>query len=720
MDLANERVVKPASAYAHKTYNSYAAPRVDQARDFGLEQWLRAKPQIDAAQAKVKKQYDSAVAPHVEKASAAAAPYLKTGQQNVVQAYNEKVVPAYTNSQPYLQQVYAKGHSALADYGYPYVTWIWTSSSTFLSRSLWPQIRILYGENVEPQLQRISERLGRYRDGRKLQAVANEDVDDALSAISGASPASTAAESIISEPSSTPSAKHMTPEEAAAALREKIDTDLAKWREKFSKAADIGSEDLKARVQKIADRQIDSHIPSVGDAHIVRLEETVASETSKLKAAILEAVQPLALSSSNDEFKAQEEKVSDAVKAAGLAIKTEAQSVRAWKQAFTNQTESLIVEATTATLDVLDSVRDLGLQEIGMRWANMEGIQYRDWERYNELRKTLDEWRGEVEAVAMEHKGFVKAKAAADEVQAKGMQVAEEAATELARLKKVGIWKVKAIDNTDDFESKAMPAEGVFASKKAAEMARIESLNSVAAAASEAAAAKVSAASKAVVSEEEGAAQSASTRIVELSDDAQKQLKENVMDPVAAKIDEASTKVSEAVYGSSTPATEAAASSASSMASGASDAVKGAGGKVGDAASSASDSAQSMASGASEAASSASSAASSRGTAASSKVFAGAMAQEAPIRIPIMDDDLSGDAMLQKFMEQAADVTRAVKEAMSPTSTQGTVESVTSVAINRYEKALAAASTALYGPELGAGEKLANAAAEKYAEALTA
>jgi hypothetical protein len=46
----------------------------------------------------------------------------------------------------------------------------------FFERRIFPRIRLLYGENVEPQLVRIGERLGRYRDGRKLKA-AVDDVD---------------------------------------------------------------------------------------------------------------------------------------------------------------------------------------------------------------------------------------------------------------------------------------------------------------------------------------------------------------------------------------------------------------------------------------------------------------------------------------------------------------------------------------------------------------
>ena len=756
-DLVDVKVVQPATNFGKQSYATYAAPRMDQARDYGQEQWEKAvKPRLNTAQAQVKKQYDSAVAPHVEKASAAAAPYYTAGRQNVVQAYNERVLPAYSASQPHLQRLYVTAQSTIVEHVYPYANWIWLSSATFMNRSLWPRLRILYGENVEPQLQRISQRLGRYGDGRKLRAIADEDVDEALSAISGGSPPpADAPKSIMSDLTNTPSAKPLSPEEEAQALREQIDNDLTKWKEKFSRAAEKGSEDLKARVQKITERQINSKVLGVGEAHVIRLEETASSEIAKLKKAIHSAAQHVSLSSSNEDIQEAENTVTEAVKTAGAAIKAEAQSLRSWKLRLLNETESSIIDASKSTRNVLDSIGDLGLQEIGMRWANMEGVTYDDWERYHDFRKSLEEWDDKVKATAMEHPGLEAAKTAAGEVDSKGMAVAEDAAKELSRLKQVGLWKVKAIDGSDDFSTRTTPAAVVLAAKKAEEFASVESAKSAASVASEQAAAAASAASSAVIGTEPGVVESASTRVGEAADKAQKVLHEDVVDPISKKVGEASSGASEVVLGSSTPVTEAASSSASSVVSDAGTAVGKASEYAEDAASSASSKVQdvttkvveaaskaykpasksgesaigkstppseSIASEASEAVESLSSAASSQASAASSKVFAGAMAQEVPQRVIVLDNEDEGahTEILQKFMDQAANVTKAVKEAMNPTPTQGTVESVTSAAMDQYAKALAAASTALYGPEPSVAEKVSSAASERYAQALTA
>ena len=732
-DLVDARVVTPATTFGKQSYATYAAPRLDRARDYGQQRWERAvKPQLTAAQAQVKKQYDAAVAPHVEKASAAAAPYYSASRQNVVQAYHARVVPAYAASQPHLERVYGRAQSVVVEHVYPYAHGAWHAAAAFLHRRLWPRLRILYGENVEPQLQRISERLGRYGDGRKLRAAADADVADTLSAVSGASPPpSDAPKSVLSDAQSTPSAKPLSPEEEARAHAEQIENDLSRWKEKFSRAAEKGSEDLNARMQRITDRQVDSKVLGVGDAHIIRLEETASAETTKLKEAINAAVQPLSLDASDADVRSAEAAVAAAVKTAGAAVKAEAQALRAWKLQLLNATAAAVADAAAATVHVLDSIRDLGLQEIGMRWAHTDGVTYRDWERYHELRRTLEEWPATIREKALAHPGLEAARTAAGEVDAKGMAVAEDAATELARLKRVGLWKVAARDASDDFATRATPAAVRLAARKAEALANVEAVQ--AAAASESAAAAMSAGSSAAAGSEPGAAESVSARAADAADGAQEVLHEQVVEPAAEEAADASDAASAAVYGSETPVADAAASSARSAASDATEKAQDVTTKVVEAASHAYESAsksgesvvgkgtpasESVASQASEAIESLSASAS----AASSKVFAGAMAQEVPQRVIVLDDQEEGthEAMLQRFMDQAADVTKAVKDAMQPTPAQGTVESVTSAAADQYAKALAAASTALYGTEPPVAEKAASVASERYAQALTA
>jgi hypothetical protein len=120
-------------------------------------------------------------------------------------------------------------------------------------------------------------------------------------------------------------------------------------------------------------------------------------------------------------------------------------------------------------------------------------------------------------------------------------------------------------------------------------------------------------------------------------------------------------------------------------------------------------------------------------TKAPKKVMGGAMAQVlVEAREPILDDIIDDDedagtysekvqSMVAEAGDRAADLTRAVSEALlGATKTQGSVESVTSLASEQYAKALAAASSVLYGTEQASIESATSVASEQFAKAVTA
>jgi hypothetical protein len=155
----------------------YGAPRVAQAQAYGQGQWDKnIQPQVQKYQGLAKAKYDETLAPHLDKAYTATAPYYDIAKTNALQTYYEHLLPTYTTVKPYALQGYGLASDFVLDTAVPYSRWAWTSTGIFLDRTVFPKLRILYGENVEPQLVRIGERLGRYRDGKKLQA-AVDDVD---------------------------------------------------------------------------------------------------------------------------------------------------------------------------------------------------------------------------------------------------------------------------------------------------------------------------------------------------------------------------------------------------------------------------------------------------------------------------------------------------------------------------------------------------------------
>jgi hypothetical protein len=110
------------------------------------------------------------------------------------------------------------------------------------------------------------------------------------------------------------------------------------------------------------------------------------------------------------------------------------------------------------------------------------------------------------------------------------------------------------------------------------------------------------------------------------------------------------------------------------------------------------------------------------------KVWGGAAAEavtnQGPIMDEVVDDDTGGSfsEQIQSFASDAgeryAEVTRAVSEAFFATPSFG--DRAASAASDQYSRAIAAASSVLYGTTPSPGEHFTSAASEKYSKAVAA
>jgi hypothetical protein len=487
-----------------------------------------------------------------------------------------------------------------------------------------------------------------------------------------------------SEVSSETSVETAEPKLTDAELRERLNDDLRKWQTKFAVAADKGAEDLEHRVAEITERQVENGVKGHGRALVVKLEETADSTIANLKNIIKRTVESISEDATEEDLESAYEKCSSKARELGLTVKDKAQDVRVWKASYDQETDLLVQAAVRSTVEVLEKIHGLGLQEVGMRWAWTDGVTYNDWQNYHKLKTTLTEWQAEVEAVGSRHEGLRVAHEEAKNLEDEAMAIAARMVTELVRLKDVSKWKIWAGDATDDFSNKAVPPRVYKAAQQVMENVGEAS----------------SQASVAIVGSETPLSESIASSV------------DSAYSEASSEASSVSSKVSEAVLGSETPASESVLSSASSYASEVAE----------DVTSAAQDAAQTVEA---EAASA---------TESVKKVFGGAYAQviaEAKEIIfdDVIDDDDDDDetysAKLQSMVadagDRASDLSKAVSEALlGPTKTQGSVESATSLASEQYAKAIAAASSVLYGTEQQAIESATSVAAEKYAQAVTA
>ncbi|KAG6041490.1 hypothetical protein E4U41_004067 [Claviceps citrina] len=474
-DVLNNNVLRPTRQYAVL----YGTPLVNKGQNFAQRQWeSNGQPQLRRMQTLIKSQYDKSIAPHLTKAGAIVGPYFNHAQKHTAQAYHNYVLPGYELARPYAVYGYDAAAGFTTTRALPATYWVWGKANAFLDTAVWPQLRVVYVENVEPQLVRIGERLGRYRNKSHptSKAVPAEtpakitsyaaSISSSFSRPSPQSPSTTAASTTVEEVEASfskeaekpPGGAYWNPVQAPPATqnesderksaREMVADDLATWQSKFASQAEEGAGAIDDQVDAIARALMSQSGQITGKALVKVLEETISSEIVNLRHTIKSIVE---IGGSD-----AEEKAVSAIRAAGVAIKKKAQVIRGWREDYDAELQETVLGAAEVHFQILDETRNLALQNIGMRWAWTDGVTYQDWQKYHELKNTLSDWTEELKQLIVTHPTLLEAQDLSHQIEDDGMKMAATAAHELARLKEVAQWKIQANDSTDNFESDAM------------------------------------------------------------------------------------------------------------------------------------------------------------------------------------------------------------------------------------------------------------------------
>ncbi|PHH66179.1 hypothetical protein CDD81_242 [Ophiocordyceps australis] len=465
----------------------YAAPLVKQGQDFAWNQWeANGQPRVARFLDLSRAHYDRSVAPPLAKAGQALSPYYDAVTGQSVWVYNNYVLPSYQYARPYAVDCYTVASEFTTGTALPATYWAWQKTGTFLDTSVWPQVRVLYAEHVEPQLLRIGERLGRHKGKAQSTVVPEEkasvvgDESRTTEASSEAVPLSStsisptkaetlsAAGEATTEPQETKDFWHPVQaplpaeneSERRRKAREMVTEDLEQWQTKFVNQADEGAVDIEDSVDEVARKIMEEKANVTGKMLLQSLRETADSEIANLKRNITSIVS----SGSKD---AQEQAIA-AVRSAGLVIKKTAQKMRSWREDYDAELQESITAAADVHFEILDETRGLALQQIGMKWAWTEGITYKDWAKYHELKKTLWQWTDELKQLITSHPTLIKAQDLAAQLEEEAMEVASKAAAQLGQLKEVARWKIAAGDSTENFDIDDMRLAAEAAGSEAA------------------------------------------------------------------------------------------------------------------------------------------------------------------------------------------------------------------------------------------------------------
>lgn len=250
-----------------------------------------------------------------------------------------------------------------------------------------------------------------------------------------------------SDNTDTNGAKKLTPEEVAVI----IDEDLAIWAGKFKDNQVQTIADLNAGINKIS-TEAKGKKASYVEKEIAALEKLVDVEFKNIKKTTIKIASGLGPGSGVEEKQAALESLFATTRDAGIKIRDKAQEQRLESQKYLASTYDDVAEAADSFLEAFDSMLDLSMQELGMKWAWMEHVSYKAWGRYHEMKDDFENLKRVIVTAAQRNQELIDiTRWVESDWEGKATDIAKDAAEELQRLKRVSKKKIDLADSSDDF-----------------------------------------------------------------------------------------------------------------------------------------------------------------------------------------------------------------------------------------------------------------------------
>lgn len=245
------------------------------------------------------------------------------------------------------------------------------------------------------------------------------------------------------------SAKKLTPEEAAVI----IDEDLASWAGKFKDSQAQTIDDMNVGINKISTEAKDKKALYV-EKEIAALEKLVDVEFKNIKKATIKITSGLGPESGVEEKQAALDSLFATTRDAGINIRDKAQEQRLESQKYLASTYDDVAEAADSFLETFDSMLDLSMQELGMKWAWMDHVSYKAWARYHEMKDGFEDLKRVIITAAQSNRELIDiTRWVENDWEGKVTDIAKDAAEELQRLKRVSKKKIELADSSDDFSN---------------------------------------------------------------------------------------------------------------------------------------------------------------------------------------------------------------------------------------------------------------------------
>ncbi|KAI6247169.1 hypothetical protein HI914_05018 [Erysiphe necator] len=167
-----KRIIKPTLKLGGK----YGVPLVEKVFLLIKFNWRKfAQPQVEKCYDTLYQYYRLKLGSYSDIANKTINSYHEKIKTELLPIYSSIILSYYYAIEPQIVKGYILGHEIVTNNIYPCIKWTLNNGESFFVGIIRPKLKLLYGESVEPQLLKISERLGRYRTARKIKFTSNEN-----------------------------------------------------------------------------------------------------------------------------------------------------------------------------------------------------------------------------------------------------------------------------------------------------------------------------------------------------------------------------------------------------------------------------------------------------------------------------------------------------------------------------------------------------------------
>ncbi|KAK9492987.1 hypothetical protein V1508DRAFT_432473 [Lipomyces doorenjongii] len=399
--------VEPTLERIQQGYETYAEPVIERAASAAKSQYnLYAAPYVTNVESAIKDQYDEKARVHVEKLIGLAR-----------DVYDDSLMPLWESSQPYITQALRRANAVavyskhvirrkaapvvdkMAAKGSELAKVSWAKVVKFYNDVIVVKSLQLYFDHVELAVLRVKDRIflkavsedeyvcecddyeeGDVENEEDIGSVVTSTITrtisrTAVSSIGSVYPGNTG----MQTPEITPPVEHIDPEVAEHQLE--IEKDIISWTSKFRTAGKNAVSSFSMEIDSLFQSAEDTLLTEA-QANLLRAQNEIESIFDTADAAQVPAIMTI-LTAKADAVRAQ------AVEAASSVLR-DAESIR------------------SSTLDIFKTVTDIGLQDLGRKWAFMEGITWQDWKEYRTLKSMTDDFAQVIVDIPIDDKVVLK------------------------------------------------------------------------------------------------------------------------------------------------------------------------------------------------------------------------------------------------------------------------------------------------------------------------